>query len=284
MNRLAILFILFFTSCGYSKYSGYSYHSENLHYQRVQLGDGIIYHPDSCFTDYSITYFPLNNPEEKIKSTVKFAQLNRALLTDSIFKNVQKGDLIKIRTNDNPMYMTDLCKSSQFKDNEVYEIEVHIDEVYNLFLQEEDPNVIEYKSIMRYLDYVSSPKLYNYHDGIWLRFITRDTTRTKVKGEIVLDYKGYSLKDEPIDIPDYPLQFNTKDQFQVIKGIEIALNNMHFTDSVLVIIPSYLAFGELGSKNGNVPPYKALKYYLKAYTPTEYKELHENYSQDKANL
>ena len=94
----------------------------------------------------------------------------------------------------------------------------------------------------------------------------------RVEGEIVLDYKGYSLNGDSLDIPDYPLQFNTKDQYQVIEGIELALQTMSFGDSVMTIIPSYLAFGEMGSRNGNVPPYTALLYYLKAYPAAEYYE------------
>lgn len=284
MNRLVIILVLFVASCGYSKYPGYSYYSENLHYQRVQLGDGIVYHPDSCFLDYSISYFPISNPEEIVQSTVKFAQLNRDLLADSILKNVQKGDLIRVKTSDNKLYMNELCKSEAFIKGEVYEIEIRVDEIYNLYIQEEDPNVLEFQSIKQYLSYVSSPNLYKYINGIWVKTIERDSSLESVGGEIVLDYKGYSLEDDSLDIPDYPLKFNTKDQYQVIEGIEIALSTMHFSDSVLVIIPSYLAFGELGSKNGNVPPYKALKYYLKVYSPQDFKLLEENRNQDKASL
>lgn len=284
MNRFVILLILFISGCGFSKYPGYSYHSENLHYQRVQLGDGIVYHPDSCFIDYKVTFFPIEHPEKKIESTLKFAQLNKDLLSDSIFKNVQKGDLLKIKTSDNPLYMNDLCKSSEFNKGDAYEIEVFVEEVYNLYLQEEDANVVEFKSIKHYLSFVSSPNLYMYTNGIYIKTIESDTSKESVSGEIVLDYKGYSLEDDSLDIPDYPLKFNTKDQYQVIEGIEIALANMHFNDSVLVIIPSYLAFGELGSKNGNVPPYTALKYYLKVYTAREYQQILEKENQDNASL
>jgi FKBP-type peptidyl-prolyl cis-trans isomerase len=167
--------------------------------------------------------------------------------------------------------MDELCKSEDFVSGEWYEVGFHVDEVYNLYMQEEDPNVMEYKSIKLFLSFISSPNLYRYINGIWLKEIETASANTpKVQGEIVLDYKGFSLEGDSLDIPDYPLQFNTADQYQVIEGIEIALQHMHFGDSTMVIIPSYLAFGELGSKNGNVPPYEALLYYLKAYPAVEY--------------
>ena len=123
--------------------------------------------------------------------------------------------------------------------------------------------------------FISSPNLYHYYKGVWINWIEKAETGDKpISGNIVLDYAGYSLENDSLDIPDFALQFNMNDQYQVIEGIEYALSKMNFNDSVRVIIPSYLAFGELGSKNGNIPPYQALMYYLKAYTPEEYTKLH----------
>lgn len=271
MNRI-ILFLLFLSfGCESSKYPGFTEYSPNLYYQRVQLGDGIVYHPDSCFLDYSVSFYPLDSSNKKIKNTIKFAQLPPSLLTDSIIDKPQKGDFIKLIVSDNEHYMGDLCKSKDFNENQFYEIELRIDEVYNLYIQEEDPNVIEYKSIQRFLRFDRDQDLYKYNNGIWLKTIENQFPLGGiVSGEIVLDYIGLSLDGDTLDKPDYPMQFNTAARYQVIKGIEIALSNMHYGDSVLVIIPSYLAFGELGSKNGNVPPYEALKYYLKVYDSLDY--------------
>ena len=40
---------------------------------------------------------------------------------------------------------------------------------------------------------------------------------------------------------------------------------------LISVTTSYLAFGELGSENGNVPPYEALIYYLKAHEAMAYR-------------
>lgn len=267
---LLTLFLFALIGCDFSKHPGYSKYESGLYFKRISLGEGTIYHPDSCFLDYSVRFHPLDSTKKEITNTIKFAQLSPLILADSILKQVQKGDKVSFICSDNNLYMNELCKSEDFLDGEWYEVEFDVDEVYNLYLQEEDPNVKEYKSIKLFLSFISSPNLYRYINGIWFKEIDTGST-VNVQGEIVLDYKGFSLEGDSLDIPDYPLQFNTADQYQVIEGIEIALQNMHYGDSTMVIIPSYLAFGELGSKNGNVPPYTALMYHLKAYKSETYK-------------
>lgn len=270
---LLLLLLLISQSC--TQYPGYTKHSDSIYYQRVQLGEGILYHPDSCFLDYSISYAPLNKPNQVAQKHIKFSQISPAILNDGILKNLQKGELIKLIVKDSSIYINELCLEERSYTNESIKITFKVDAIYNLYLQEEDPNVLEYKSIKTFMSYISSPNLYKHIEGIWLKTINRnDSIDRAIQGEIVLDYKGFSLQDDSLDIPDYPLQFNVSDQYQVIKGIEIALQNMHFGDSVMVIIPSYLAFGELGSKNGNVPPYTALKYFLKVYTPSSYQTIY----------
>lgn len=282
MLRSLLFLLLLLTSQSCTQHPGYTKHSDSLYYKRVQLGEGIVYHPDSCFLDYSISYYPLNNPKQIVQKQIKFSQISPSILNDGILKDVQKGELIKLIVNDSSIYINELCLEDWPHNNESIEVTFKVDAIYNLYLQEEDPNVLEYKSIKTFMSFISSPNLYKPIEGIWLKTITkRESNERAIQGEIVLDYKGFSLKDDSLDIPDYPLQFNVSDQYQVIKGIEIALQNMHFGDSVLVIIPSYLAFGELGSKNGNVPPYTALKYYLKVYRPSEYMDLHPEHFTSK---
>lgn len=275
MKRLFIFLLILIGSCSFSKYPEFTEKSADLYYQRLELGEGIPYHPDSCFLDYTVQYYPVKDSANKEIKEIKFARLNPEILADSILKNVKKGDHLRFITNNKNSYLQSLCMEENPLNENDYFIDLKIDEVYNLYLQEEDPNVLEYKSINAYFSLISSPDLYHYYKGIWIKWLERSAEENaKVKGEIVLDYAGYSLEGEARDIPDFPLQFNTNDQYQVVKGIELAISQMNYTDSVMVIIPSYLAFGELGSKNGNIPPYSALLYYLKAYTPKAYYKTH----------
>jgi hypothetical protein len=276
MKYWILLLSLSVIACSNSRYPDFSKYSNDLYYQRLSLGEGTIYHPDSCFLDYTVSIKALDGSTSLVKQNIKFARINPAILKDSILKDLQKGDMLKLIVINKDAYLKDLCMQANYLIDKPYEIDFKVDEVYNIYEQEEDPNVLEFKSIQNFLGLISSPNLYQYINGIWMKDLSNNEVTTQpVKGEIVLDYKGYSLLGDSLDIPEYPIQFNTADQYQVIPGIEIALQHMHFEDSVLVIIPSYLAFGELGSKNGNVPPYTALMYYLKAYPFDAYQASHE---------
>ena len=135
----------------------------------------------------------------------------------------------------------------------------------------EDPNFVEYRAIKDFLQYKGRGKRFFFTEGIWVDKSMLDTPDIiRFPEEITLDYKGYYLDGTAFDIPDYPLKFFRTDQNQVIPGIMIALKYMHPGDSTVVIIPSHLAFGETGSKYGNVPPNKPVVYGLKLLKPGEY--------------
>lgn len=268
-----LLLFLVVLSCESSKYPGFSEVSSDLFYQRIQLGEGISYHPDSCFVDYSVSYYPVGKENKKISSSIKFAQFSDAFLKDSILKDAKEGDILNFISNKHNIYIEELCMANAENDTSFYFIEFQVDKVYNLFAQSEDPNVVEFKKLEQFFNNKLDKSSYSYFNGIWIKRIPVNTESSKkLTGEIVLDYAGYSLKGEEWDIPDHPLKFNIKDKFQVIRGIELALQQMHYGDSIHVIVPSYLAFGELGSKSGNIPPYNSIQYNLKVYDAAFYQD------------
>ena len=269
MKRAVFLLLLFLSACSGSEYKGFKKANESLHYKRIYLGDGIAYHPDSCFVDYQVeikTYF---KEGPNIQREIKFAHFSDELMQDSIFKGLQKGDWIQLISDRQGLYFMDLALM-EAPDTNLRIFDIRVDEVYNLYDQKADHNVREYKELREFLERKNQFE-YNYFNGIWIRWLqSQDMLSESVSGDIVLDYKGYSLQGEAWDIPDFPLYFNTEDSYQVIRGIELALQRMNFGDSVEVVIPSYLAFGEKGSKNGNIPAFKALQYFLKVHEPQDY--------------
>jgi FKBP-type peptidyl-prolyl cis-trans isomerase len=54
---------------------------------------------------------------------------------------------------------------------------------------------------------------------------------------------------------------------QVLKGLNYVIGKLKFSQSVKIILPSRLAFGENGSSNGVVPPYTPLIYEVKVDSP-----------------
>ena len=75
MNRTFLVFLLFIGACGISEHPEYTKHSPELYFQRLELGEGVSYHPDSCFVDYTVSYYPFGKSSEKIIKMIKFEQL-----------------------------------------------------------------------------------------------------------------------------------------------------------------------------------------------------------------
>jgi FKBP-type peptidyl-prolyl cis-trans isomerase len=56
------------------------------------------------------------------------------------------------------------------------------------------------------------------------------------------------------------LRFVYGNEDQVLKGLEIALSQMHLHEKAEVILPSWLAFGSSGSADGRVSPFTTVVY------------------------
>lgn len=97
--------------------------------------------------------------------------------------------------------------------------------------------------------------------------------RKRGKGEgcsfgkrVELKYTGKFLNGEIFNLteqlPNQVQDFYIGQEMQVIKGIEEALLFMREGDILLLIIPSWIAFGEKGSSTGVVPPKTPVVYEL----------------------
>lgn len=277
MKILSFLLILFlFFSCNQERFQGFSENSSSVYYQRVTLGDGISYHPDSSFIDYTIQFgiFDSVNPVifQKTK-VIKFAQTHFNNCETNIFYGLKKGDQLNLILLNN----SDLFEKISFETDTLSQdwmINLKVDKIVSTQSAKEnqgDPNFIEYNRIKEYLTFGDNSTKFGFTEGIWLdRSMLNPSINIPTQEELILDYKGYYLDGNTFDIPDYPLKFLRTDQNQVIPGIMIALKYLSPGDSTVVIIPSHLAFGETGSKDGNVPPNEPVVYGLKLLRPGEY--------------
>lgn len=265
-----------FFSCKQERFKGFSENSSSVYYQRITLGEGLSYHPDSSFINYTVQFGVFDSIDPIVfqkNKVIKFAQTKFNYPEANIFYGLKKGDQLNLILLNN----SELFEILSFEIDTVSQywfINFKVDEVTSTQSTEEiqnDPNLIEYKRINKYLTFRENNKNFIFKEGIWLdntSFISSDVS--PISQEVILDYKGYYLDGNTFDIPDYPLKFLRTDQYQVIPGITIALKYMSAGDSTVVIIPSHLAFGETGSKDGNVPPNEPVVYGLKLFGPGEY--------------
>lgn len=80
---------------------------------------------------------------------------------------------------------------------------------------------------------------------------------------IKVAYSGTFLDGKPIDDSDQTIEFIYGTPDQLIKGLNIVIGSLKKGENIKIIVPSRLAFGELGSSNGSIPPYTPLVYNLK---------------------
>jgi hypothetical protein len=278
MRFLVFLLVSFvLISCKPERFAGFKEESPHLYYQRIALGEGTPYFPNSSFINYTIRFAPFDsiNPVKFNKTkVVKFAQTVFFKPESDLLYGLTKGDRLKLIL----LNQTELFEKLTFEmgSNAInnWLIDLKVDDVVNTNINNEhpeDPNFIEYQRITDYLTYAEREDIFNFTEGVWLnKSMLKASNIIPVMEEITLDYKGYYLDGNTFDIPDYPLKFFRTDQNQVIPGIMIALKYMRPGDSTVVIVPSHLAFGETGSKDGNVPPNEPVVYGLKLLKPGEY--------------
>ncbi len=86
----------------------------------------------------------------------------------------------------------------------------------------------------------------------------------EVGDEITIAYKGYFINGLEFDNISGRTAFTFAygSQGQVIKGLEVAINTMREGQESKIIIPSQLAFGEVGSTTLIVPPFTTVIYDL----------------------
>lgn len=80
---------------------------------------------------------------------------------------------------------------------------------------------------------------------------------------VLLEFEGKTLNGKVFDSTKERKQlfsYNYGGQMQIIKGLEESVKLMTENEKAIVIIPSWLAFGELGSATGIIPPYTSVIY------------------------
>ncbi|MFT4771232.1 MAG: hypothetical protein ACI9CP_000094 [Cryomorphaceae bacterium] len=116
-------------------------------------------------------------------------------------------------------------------------------------------------SLMR-VDSVASA--YREIEGAYFRTILKGDTARVLRGkEIVIHYQGRTLDGKVFDDSRRmaaSLRFVYGNEDQVLKGLEIALSQMHLHEKAEVILPSWLAFGSSGSADGRVSTFTTVVY------------------------
>lgn len=129
--------------------------------------------------------------------------------------------------------------------------------------EEEDTELEELQDIDCYL-------VQNYKsvkaDGNGIYIIKKTSTnleKVSAGKRVKVAYNGTFLDGKPIDNKEQIIEYVYGTPDQLIKGLNIVIGSLKKGETTKIIVPSRLAFGELGSSNGSIPPYTPLVYNIK---------------------
>jgi FKBP-type peptidyl-prolyl cis-trans isomerase len=125
----------------------------------------------------------------------------------------------------------------------------------------ENKNSIEEQAAIKYYINKSSIK-YRAIGSLYMSTITNGNTITIKKGDQVsVTYIGYFLDGTNCDNNgSKPVDFEYGEQAQLLPGLMKAISLSKFDDSISVIIPSALAYGDSGNSTGFIKPFTPLRY------------------------
>ena len=252
---LILIALIIFFSCQRSKYRGYTKTDSGMYYQIHFLGEG---KRTPNAGDYAVFDLQLRNLGDTVLieldsvlwvldrtkdsclhdalSMMRIGDSISFIYFDTIFKTETKH-IVKLLKLQTPKEYEDEQKYLEWKKrSEKKEKELLTDYLLK--------NDIEKKSAIQ---------------GIYFTTIKHGKGNYIQTGNVItIQYKGYFLDGTLFDSSyeaNLPLEFTYGNPDQVIKGIEIGLSMMKNGGKAKIIIPSRLAFGDLGSSSGIVPPF-----------------------------
>jgi len=277
--------LLFLSSCTNKELTnGYTKDDNGFYYKLLSIGDGnespvkenVVVLDAVMKTQADSVFWDTKHDA----SNGLFISLNSKLLAGSSNQHYLKmveGDSVSFLIKPSVLFreyfdtiVPDFCKKDSF-----IKLDVRLNQIISMAEfealkknatgtdEEEDRELEELQIIDCYL-------LQNYKfvkaDGNGIYTISKTTTnleKVSAGKKVKITYQGYFLDGKPIDKVEQTIEFSYGTPDQLINGLNIVIGSLKKGETTKIIVPSRLAFGELGSSNGSIPPYTPLVYTIK---------------------
>ena len=275
--------ILFAISCNTTPYEGYTASKSGLYYKLQMIGDGKNAPVIGDYLQLNITYKTAN--DSVFYDTYSSNETGMVILKfdKPCFKSSFEEGLSKMNEGDSVSFIVSADSLFKkffkmevpifFKKNDVVKMDVKLHRILtkNEYVEElhkyekllEDRDIEELRKLETYID-TCQTKYFPLPNGMHYIPVHQGVGEPVKFGDMVkIHYKGYFLNGRQFESTyerAEPLEFNFGEEGQVIKGFKTALTLMNQGAKAKFIIPSYLAFGELGSSTNIVPPYTTVVY------------------------
>jgi FKBP-type peptidyl-prolyl cis-trans isomerase len=273
------LIVLFFLKCAKPKNTnGYSKDSAGNYYQLIAIGDGLI-KPNA--SDFLIMDVELKTQKDSIFFNSQHSTKNGMIIHLSnptikpyfinYFQKLVEGDSASILIPPTPFFNSffDTLPPQFCINDSVLKFNFKVKKIINkvgyqklLVKLDEDKELLELQQIDNYLK-KKYPNCKPNSYGIY-QLEKKENQNQKIQfgNKIIVQYQGYFLDGRLLDSAPQKIEliFGTPDQ--LIKGLNIVIGSLKKGEFSKIIVPSRLAFGELGSSNNLVQPYTPLVYNL----------------------
>lgn len=270
-----ISIVLLFFSCN-SPLSGYESTSSGIYYKYLKIGEQKENAKYSDYVTVNITY-------KTITDSVFFTAKRRFQIRKSQFKGSVNECFAMLSVGDEASFL--LSATSFFKKTLQQNIPSFIDssgyfilEIAMLDFMTKEEFLKEKEEFLAWIEDFSiyeKIKLSNFlndcnndyqpeSQGLYKQVIKEGFgSFVKLGDTLVLDYEGRFLNGKIFDSTikrNRTFEYIYGTEWQVIKGLEIAVSKMKEGERSVFVLPSELAFGESGNSNGAIPPFSTLIY------------------------
>lgn len=278
MSRLLIFsisIIIFLSSCD-SKFPGYELTSSGLYYRYHKIGEENL---NAKFKDY----VTVNIAYKTIKDSVFFSAKRRFQIQepnyptaiDECFTMLSVGDSASFILSADLFFERTLQTNlPSFIDSSSYFVvdiemldfiseEQFIKEKEEFLAWIEDFAIYEKTKLSNFLSECTNDYQME-QQGLYKQVVKEgEGTLVKAGDTLVLNYEGRFINGKIFDSTikrNRTFEYIYGTEWQVIRGMEIAVSDMKAGEKSIFILPSELAFGQSGNSNGAIPPFSTLIY------------------------
>lgn len=274
LSYLLTIFLFILYSCKEQTYHGFSLKENGIYFKLHKFGDSDVPVRVNSYITFHISYA---TPDDSIFfEAIRKVKIEEPKFPGSIeecFLMLNEGDSASFLISADSFYLKTLQqplpyffpKNSYLKVN-MSILSVKSEKEYEQEKKEflawiEDFGEYEKAILKKYLEKhhleysPSDTSIYKIlvHKGDTLRISTGDT--------VVMHFEGYFLNGKIFDSTrkrNEPFTWVVGTEWQIIKGLELAVKTMYNGEKSIFIIPSFLAFGKTGSTSGIIPPYTSV--------------------------
>lgn len=287
LKKTITLFLLLslFTACKKEQvFKGFTRDSNGFYYKLLSIGDGnespskdnVVIVEAMMRTQSDSVFWDTKHDASNGLFIDLDAETNSGSCKDYLLKMVE-GDSVSFLMKPSALFrdyfdtiVPDFCKNDSLVKMDLKMIQIISKAEYLALIKNSQGEDTEEDSELQELQFIDCFLVKDYKsvkvNGYGVYVLERTYTgleKVSVGKKIKIAYQGSFLDGKLVEKREQTLEFIYGTPDQLVKGLNIVIGTLKKGETTKIIVPSRLAFGELGSSNGSIPPYTPLVYKIK---------------------